>query len=213
MNERTLPIFPLRLVLFPGAPQPLHIFEPRYRQMLADCAAGDPRFGISCVFEESGDPEPEPGDVGCIALIRARRDLGDGRANIVTVGEDRYTLIEWVRADRPYRVGRVRLFDDEDNPGTEAGILAGRVETSFRRYVALVGALHEVVAEPPALPSDPRSLSFLVAAAVELDLDVKQELLALRSTADRLERLRRLLADSERIVAPRLPARLRAKRN
>lgn len=211
--ERTLPIFPLRLVLFPGAPQPLHIFEPRYRQLLADCTAGEPRFGISCVFSETGDSDPEPGDVGCIALIRARHDLSDGRATIVTMGEERYTLVEWLDSDRLYRVARVRLFDDEDAPSTESALLAGRVETGFRRYVALVGALHELFAETPPLPSDPKQLSFLISAAVELALDVKQELLALRSTTARLERLRRLLSDTEEMVATRLPARFRARRN
>src|SRR5205807_10370493 len=65
---RELPIFPLPIVLFPGAPQPLHIFEPRYRQLLVDCLAGDRRFGITYVPAEpapGSEPLPHPGDVGC----------------------------------------------------------------------------------------------------------------------------------------------------
>src|SRR5258707_3640359 len=85
---RELPIFPLPIVLFPGAPQPLHIFEPRYRQLLQDCLAGDQRFGIAYVAPDpspGADPVPLPGDVGCVALIRSNQPLPDGRANIETV--------------------------------------------------------------------------------------------------------------------------------
>ena len=67
---RELPIFPLPLVLFPGASQPLHIFEPRYRQLLTDCLEGDRRFGIAYAApDQQSDPAPAPGDVGCVAGV------------------------------------------------------------------------------------------------------------------------------------------------
>src|SRR2546425_10406535 len=111
---RELPIFPLPLVLFPGAPQLLHIFEPRYREMLADCMDGDRRFGISWVDSADGpDPSPPAGAVGCTAQVRARTELPDGRSNILTVGEDRYWLREYIDAGRPYRVARVETFDND----------------------------------------------------------------------------------------------------
>src|SRR3989449_1162245 len=72
---RELPIFPLPIVLFPGAPQPLHIFEPRYRQLLQDCLAGDRRFGIALVAPPpapGGGPVPKPGGGGCVAPIPSR---------------------------------------------------------------------------------------------------------------------------------------------
>src|SRR2546426_413920 len=96
---RELPIFPLPIVLFPGAPQPLHIFEPRYRQLLHDCLAGDQRFGIAYVAPDpapGADPVPSPGDVGCIALIRSNQPLPDGRSNVLTVGERRFVLRSWI---------------------------------------------------------------------------------------------------------------------
>src|SRR5947208_1577377 len=75
---RELPIFPLPIVLFPGAPQPLHIFEPRYRQLLQDCLAADRRFGIAYVAPDpapDADPVPAAGEVGCVALIRSNQAL------------------------------------------------------------------------------------------------------------------------------------------
>src|SRR5258705_13557132 len=92
---RELPIFPLPLVLFPGARQPLHIFEPRYRQMLADCLAGDQRFGMTYTAREEGPPSqgaeaPLPGGVGCVAGIRSSQQLPDGRANILPEGDQRF---------------------------------------------------------------------------------------------------------------------------
>src|SRR5204862_871867 len=115
---RELPIFPLPLVLCPGVPHPLHIFEPRYRQLLADCLAGDRRFGIAYVTA-TADPEaaaePHPGDVGCVAHIQSARELPDGRSDILTEGERRFVLLEWCASDRLYR--RARVGEVGDDPG------------------------------------------------------------------------------------------------
>src|SRR3989449_6093734 len=127
---RELPIFPLPIVLFPGTPQPLHVFEPRYRQLLADCLAADRRFGIAYVPAEpepGSEPLPRPGDVGCVALIQNTQALPDGRSNILTVGERRFVLIDWVGSDRPYRLARVEEFDDEPVEASETVTLAGDV--------------------------------------------------------------------------------------
>src|SRR5438874_11986851 len=105
--SRELPIFPLPIVLFPGAPQPLHIVEPRYRQLLQDCLAGDRRFGIAYVAPDptlGADPVPSPGDVGFVALIRSNQPLPDGLSNILTVGERRFVLQSWISSTHPYRV-------------------------------------------------------------------------------------------------------------
>src|SRR3989442_5881121 len=101
-----LPIFPLPIVLFPGAPQPLHVFEPRYRQLLADCLAADRRFGITYVAPPQAagaDPQPEIGDPGCIALIRSTERLADRRSDSLTAGERRVLLLAWGRRGPPYR--------------------------------------------------------------------------------------------------------------
>src|SRR2546422_11338209 len=96
---RELPIFPLPIVLFPGAPQPLHIFEPRYRQLLQDCLAADRRFGITYVEPDPtprADPSPRTGDLGCVALIPSHQPLPDRRANLLTDGERRLGLRGWI---------------------------------------------------------------------------------------------------------------------
>src|SRR3954452_104647 len=95
-----LPVFPLPVVLFPGTPLPLHIFEPRYRQMLADCLASDRRFGLTPV---SGETEsPGPGSIGCVAEVRLNQELPDGRSNIVVVGGSRFVVGRILEESTPY---------------------------------------------------------------------------------------------------------------
>jgi Lon protease-like protein len=211
---RELPIFPLPLVLFPGVVQPLHIFEPRYRAMLKDCLEGDRRFGVAYVAPAAAagaDPAPDPGEAGCVAVIRSAEALPDGRANIVAVGERRFTLRRWLATERPYRVGEVEEFDDE--PGDAAGLaeLAGEVRGAFARLVCALDALTERDEDAVALASDPALLSFQVAAALELDVAAKRALLASRSAAERLRQLAALLrplaADAERRAAVHRAAR------
>src|SRR2546426_1423516 len=124
---RELPIFPLPIVLFPGAPQPLHIFEPRYRQLLADCLATDRRFGVAYVPAErdaGGESLPRPGDVGGVALIRNTQGLPDGRSNILTVGERRVGLVDWGSSGRPHPVAPGGGVGHEAGGPSEAGPLA-----------------------------------------------------------------------------------------
>jgi len=209
--SRELPIFPLPLVLFPGATQPLHIFEPRYRRLLADCVDADRRFGIAYASPEAGaDPAPAPGDVGCIAHILTTQALPDGRADILTTGERRFVLLEWVAADRPYRVARVEEFADEPTDSADAPEvenLAGEVRRDFLRVME---ALEQ---DPPELPVDPEALSFRIAAALELEVAGKLALLGIRSTTVRLRRLGALLQPLAGEAERRAEVRQRAKRN
>ena len=214
---RELPIFPLPIVLFPGAPQPLHIFEPRYRQLLADCLAGDHRFGITYVApggEEGAEALPAPGDIRCVAVIRSTRQLGDGRADILTEGERRFVLLDWRPGERMYRLARVEEFQDDPVEPGEARALAADVQEGFRR---LAGALSTLAGrefdEPLELPADAAALSFRVAAALELEPAAKQALLAGRSTTARLRQLAALLGPLAGEAERRASVRGRAKRN
>ncbi len=208
--SRELPIFPLPLVLFPGASQPLHIFEPRYRQLLADCMDGDRRFGIVYAApDQKHDPEPAPGDVGCVAHILSTQGLPDGRSDILTTGEQRFVLLEWLATDRPYRMARVEEFVDDAGDDTESEGLVINVRKDFLR---VMDALEQ---EPPELPIDPEALSFRVAASLELEAVAKIALLSIRSTTVRLRRLAALLqplaADAERRAVVRHRARSNGK--
>ena len=94
---RELPIFPLPLVLFPGVPLPLHIFEERYRRMLADVRASNNLFGLSnFVPEAAGEERPPAGHVGCATEVVEVQPLPDGRSNILTLGVARYRVEEYV---------------------------------------------------------------------------------------------------------------------
>jgi Lon protease-like protein len=181
-----LPIFPLSVVLFPGTPLPLHIFEPRYRQMLADCLAGDRRFGITPTGKD--DRMPDAGTVGCIAEIRVNQELPDGRSNIIVFGGERFVLTGPVADSTPYYVGMVQTF--EDDAGTEPEDESPtRLRELFTGYYALLRQLNDVEPEDPSLPDDALGLSFHVAAAIDCDPGVKQRLLVERSTARRVQAL------------------------
>lgn len=209
-----LPIFPLGIVLFPGTPQALHIFEARYRQMLADCLGGTRRFGVSFVRPGEGqDAVPSAGDVGCIALVQESHLLADGRSNILAVGEDRYVLSAYTDTGLPYRTARVETFDDDDTDVPQLPEVAASVRGSFAIFMAGMQALADRGAAPPDLPSDAKQLSFQVAAALEIDADAKQELLTLRSTVTRLEALDRILRPLNEELGRRVRVHVRARGN
>src|SRR3989449_2933149 len=211
---RALPFSPLPFVLFPGAPQPLPISDPRYRQLLQDCLAGDRRFGIAYVAPApapDADPVPNPGDVGCVALIRSNQPLPDGSSNVLTVGERRFVLRDWISSTRPYRVAEIEEFDDDPTDAAEVGTLAADVRDGFGRLARALGVLTEREDQEIELPSDPQLLSFQVAASLELDAPVKQALQVIRSTSARLRQLATVLGpvadDAERRAAVRERAR------
>ena len=185
-----LPIFPLQAVLFPGTPLPLHIFEPRYKRMLADCLAADRRFGITPLNEERG--RPEPGTVGCVAEVRVNQELPDGRSNIVVLGGSRFVLSRFLEESLPYLVALVQTFDDEPDtePPADDTVALRRL---FTEYFAGLRQLNDVEPEAPTLSEDPQVLSFQVAGTVECDPGVKQRLLTERSTARRVKALTQLL--------------------
>jgi len=190
-----LPIFPLALVLFPGVPLPLHIFEPRYRQMLNDVRAGNNLFGVSYFDASTSEKDMPPvGHVGCVAEITETQPMPDGRANILTVGIIRYRIEEYVERDDPYLLARVNYFEDDEEDQNLLSESARDVAETFTRIARAVRTINDERANLPDISdTEPQRLSFLVAAAMEVDTDVKQDLLELRSTAERLQRLRLML--------------------
>jgi len=190
-----LPIFPLALVLFPGVPLPLHIFEPRYRQMLSDVRAGNSLFGVSYFDASTSEQDtPAAGHIGCVAEVTELQTLPDGRSNILTVGIIRYRIEEFIERKEPYLLARVSFFEDEDEDESVLGEAAHEVAETFTRIARAVRIINDERASLPDISdTEPQRLSFLVAAAMEVDTDVKQDLLELRSTSERLQRLRDML--------------------
>ncbi|HEY0080472.1 MAG TPA: LON peptidase substrate-binding domain-containing protein [Pyrinomonadaceae bacterium] len=193
---RELPLFPLPLVLFPGVPLPLHIFEPRYRQMLKDVRAGRNLFGVSYFDAEKGGmlEHPPVGHVGCATEVVEVQPTPDGRSNILTLGLIRYRVEAYVETDEPYLVARVEFFEDE---AEDEALLQARAEAVLELFMRIARAVRTINDERASLPeipeAGPERLSFLVAAAMEMEPEVKQELLELRRSSERLMRVETLL--------------------
>lgn len=157
--------------------------------MLADCLANESPFGITPAGA-TAEPPP-PGAVGCIAEIRATRELADGRSNIVVFGGTRFHLIRTLEERAPYHVALVEDFEEE--PGTEPGPEAtDALRHLFIRYFDAFRKLNDSEGAP-SLADDAMALSFQAAAIVDCDLSVKQLMLTTRSTRERVTMLLQLL--------------------
>jgi len=200
---RELPLFPLPdVVLFPQEVLPLHIFEPRYRMLLRTVMEDDRRFGVI-----RWDPQRQSmATVGCCAEILHCQTQEDDRSNIVTMGQQRFRVLDIVR-EAPYRVGLVSWIEDDDASGSSEKLdqLAGETGQALRDVVELTGKL---VGKPASLPSDlpdlPRELSFWIGAHLGGPVaEHQQALLELTSTAARLRREFELLDHTRRQLAAR----------
>jgi Lon protease-like protein len=192
-----LPIFSLPIVLFPSELLPLHIFEDRYRKMLKDIEFQKNLFGLNYFNPQDSDYDfPEIGSIGCVAEVREVDMLEDGRSNILTVGIIRYEIKGYVETVEPYLVAEVEYFDDFEEDETQLNLISDEVFNIFRR---IAKAAHEITnqrKEFPDIPqAEPKLLSFLVAAAFQLENDVRYDLLKTRSTVERLKKLREVLVD------------------
>ena len=195
-SVRELPIFPLPVVLFPGMPMPLHIFEERYRKMFSDIRAGDNLFGLSYFDSSTSDKDmPPAGHVGCVAEVSETQALPDGRSNILAVGVVRYAIDSYLDRGDSYLVVRASFFEDEDEDSTALTAQSRDVATMFMRVANSIRAMNDERGVLPDISeTDPQKLSFLVSAAMEIEVEMKQELLELRLTSERLSRLHDLLA-------------------
>jgi ATP-dependent Lon protease len=199
---RELPLFPLPdVVLFPQEVLPLHIFEPRYRMLLRTVMAEDQRFGVI-----RWDPqERRMADVGCCAQILHCQSQEDDRSNIVTMGQQRFRVLDIVR-EAPFRVGLVSWIEDEPDLDVEGvSDLADQVREALRDVVELTAKL---IGKPAQLPSDlpdlPRELSFWIGSHLGGPVaDHQQALLEITSTGDRLRQEFELLDHTRRQLAAR----------
>jgi Lon protease-like protein len=208
-----LPLFPLRLVLFPHALRPLHIFEPRYRELLADLSglpAERRLFGILPPGEVS--ELPEPGVVGCAARLRGAQRLPDGRANVVVSGERRFSFRAAAPAATPYRQGLVDWLDDEPDVQIPSEAETALLHRLGERYVRAQHVLQDRAIEVD-LPREAAALSFAIAAFLEWDLEALQHFLEIRSASVRVTRLLAALPGLVASVEARAVTHTRAQGN
>ena len=202
-----IPLFPLGSVLFPGLALPLHIFEQRYRRLVEDVSAGETElersFGVVAIRagHEVGEASVATlHEVGTTALLRRVTPYPDGRSDILTVGARRFRL-RGVDDSLPYLRGEVEWLPEEDGSPRDLEHLAGQVGARFRRYQSTLGAGPDGADEgPDTLPDDPSVLSYLVSAAMLLDLGDRQRLLASATTGQRLEQLAAMLDREETLI-------------
>jgi Lon protease-like protein len=193
---RELPLFPLPVVLFPGMPMPLHIFEPKYRQMLADIRAGNNLFGLSYFDSDASSSDvPPAGHIGCVAEVTETQALPDGRSNVLAVGVIRYQAEAYIERGDAYLVVRPSYFEDEDENESSLESKSREVANMFMRVANSIRVINDERGNLPDISdTEPQKLSFLVAAAMDIEAETKQELLELRSTSERLNRVGDLLA-------------------
>ncbi|MGH3267203.1 MAG: LON peptidase substrate-binding domain-containing protein [Trebonia sp.] len=198
MSER-LPLFPLSTVLFPGMRLPLHIFEERYRLLVAHLRTqpAPQRFGVIAIRrgrEVGARGASALHEVGCLASVREIKPHADGRFDLTTVGAERFRLLR-VDESLPYLQGEIEpLRDDEPPSAGEAGALAvNRVQAGFRAYLNALADRGGGIVNVADLPDEPLLLSYLVGAAMIIDLPERQSLLAAPTTLGRLRQERLLL--------------------
>ena len=168
-----LPLFPLELVLLPGTPLPLHIFEPRYKEMIGECLANDEQFGVVRAIENG------IAEIGCTAqIITVTKEYSDGRLDLIAEGRKRFEVVELNR-DRSFLRAEVLLVSDQMDAASEQE--RARAIQLHLEVLSMAGAVQDLSA------ADQSALSFYLAGSLPLDLDFKQRLLAMLSEAERIQ--------------------------
>jgi uncharacterized protein len=204
MMTELLPLFPLGTVLFPGMVLPLNIFEARYRRLVADLlAVPEPRrFGVIAIREgrETGvDGVTSLYDVGCVAELReARPHDDDDGFDLVTVGTERFRVGDLDRSGE-YLVADVELIPDDD-AAADAALSVPAAQAAFRGYLDALVAQGGAVVEIHDLPDEPVLLSYVIAAAMIIELPQRQTLLTAPDAMARLDVERKLLASESAML-------------
>ncbi|MDE2481607.1 MAG: LON peptidase substrate-binding domain-containing protein [bacterium] len=208
--RRQLRLFPLNAVLFPGAVLNLHIFEPRYKQMINECLETGEGFGVALIADgtEAGDPNVTPHEIGSIAEIVDVQTLPFGRYFISTIGRERFRIREII-AREPYLLVDADVIDDPAEPSVarEGGELLPAVRDLFDEYLAMLVEYSGQERGVELPDDDPTGTSYLIGDSLQVAEAVKQRLLEIDDTQSRLraERdfLERLLPQLRRLLERR----------
>src|SRR5262249_893896 len=162
--SKLLPLFPLDMVLLPGAPLPLHIFEPRYKEMIGECLERKEPFGVLRA------KEGEVAEIGCTAeILKVVKTYDDGRMDLVAQGRQRFEVMQ-VHPERSFLQAEVFYLNDDPEAPSRDKVL---------RALELHGEIMKLAGSEPEEHSEDheRELSFHLAGSLPLDLDFKQSLL------------------------------------
>ncbi len=194
-----LPLFPLDVVLFPGAPLPLHIFEPRYKEMINECLEQTKPFGMVRARENA------VAEIGCSAvIINVMKRYEDGRLDISSEGRQRFAIVE-LNHDRPFLQAEVTWFEDDEPAPIDSQEAATAIQ--------LHQQLFHVLGQDSEIDREKRPLSFQLADQLPVDLDFKQAILEMKSEAERIETLVEYYKATIPKVEKTLKARERASGN
>lgn len=170
-----LPLFPLDIVLFPGTDLPLHIFEPRYKEMIAECLANKLEFGVIRALEQG------IAEIGCtVEITKITKEYSDGRLDLIAHGRQRFEVLRLDR-ERSFLRGEILLIPDE--PADTTSVEKERAIQAHKEILSLAGAT------PNAFSAEQGTLSFQLAGSLPLDLDFKQKLLSTLSERERIHEL------------------------
>lgn len=187
--ERDLPLFPLNTVLFPRMPLPLHIFEPRYQEMMTRCIRDRIGFGVLLITDgaEVADT-PETVTVGTVARIVSVDEMDDGRMNMLTMGVVRFRLLK-THNHHPYLSGDIESWQDEMGESRAVAKLTKEAHKAYISYVADLSELMDEEDRPGQIvaPMDPQVLSYTIAANLQVQSEDKQRLLEIDTVQERLE--------------------------
>lgn len=202
LEQALLPLFPLRLVLFPGQVLPLHVFEPRYRSMINDCLERETPFGIVLLRDDMPDWRTYqqnvalPHAVGATAHIRGVERLADGCLNIVVLGLHRFR-VRTLYFDKPFLQGDVENFP---LTGPTQAIQVETLSRRLRRYLHLLSQIVQNDIDLGDMPQDPAALAYLVASALQIPWEEKQALLEIATAPDLLTQEHAVLAKETSVL-------------
>jgi len=203
-RERVLPLFPLeQVVLFPGMPLPLRIFEERYKVMIGACQVTDQIFGVLLIRSgrEVGAPA-EPEQIGCTARLHRLERMPDGEMFILTIGEQRFRLSQPARVmPEGYLVGDVEMLADAPARDVEPELMASVIDEFERYQAALLARMGGTERKPPALPTEAVALSYRVGSGLRVEPRELQPLLELDDAGERLRQELALLKRENRLAA------------
>lgn len=210
-----LPIFPLNTVLFPGMPLRLHIFEPRYQEMMEHVLKTSRTFGVAMIRsgQEARGPLPEPSAVGCTARVIQVEPLGDGRMNLTAVGDERYRVLR-MGLNTPYWKAFVESAPLQMHHTLEVVRGVRLLRLRVTQYLGLLGQYSEQPGSHDEgddlnfdltaleLPEDPMMLIYLAAALLQLPPSEKQPMLEADTAQHLLDKIQRLYRRELAVLPP-----------